>query len=516
MVTTIEAQVQVRRDTLTNWQAKNPTLADGELAWVTDTRDLLAGDGSTDFNSLWLAAQSIPNRAQASADAAAASAASAASGPAAAVAEGLVFTGQTPRARLAVPVASAVGKPNGIGGGAASNPGSNYVVGDEITLAGGVLFGTSGPAVLRITAVNQYGAITGVTGVIPGAYSTLPANPVAIASTTSAAGTGATITTNSAPATTVGKSAVQVSPTDARFRVTGLPLTNLNSSGYYVQNADNGTHCMIEWQTDATKFDIRGIGVNTKAVLFVDGVEFDAVGMSTDTSGAGYLWSLDFGGARRMRSFKMLSVNTGWGGVLLPSDATLQAPLPTGRRLAWWLGDSYTFGTGAETLGSQGAVVAGHALGLDVLPDGVGGAGWMASTSGSALDRVNEKVGNIGRLPDIIVWDLGFNNASSDLTAVASAMDSAIARAKVLAPSAQHVGFGPATPQGATGQLTALRDVMRARFGAASVPFVDVTDWVNVGNKATYTGTDNVHPTALGHKYLGARKAIAARPLLAL
>jgi lysophospholipase L1-like esterase len=72
----IDAQVLVRRDVLAALQADNPTLGDGELLWVSDTRDLIAGPGA--FNDLWTAAQSLPNRAAASATAAAASAATAA------------------------------------------------------------------------------------------------------------------------------------------------------------------------------------------------------------------------------------------------------------------------------------------------------------------------------------------------------------------------------------------------------------------------------------------------------
>lgn len=67
-------RIAVRRDILANWQTANPILDRGEPAWVSDTRDMIAGDGSSDFNTLWAAAQSIPNRAKASADAAAASA----------------------------------------------------------------------------------------------------------------------------------------------------------------------------------------------------------------------------------------------------------------------------------------------------------------------------------------------------------------------------------------------------------------------------------------------------------
>lgn len=44
--------IQIRRDTSSNWASANPVLADGELAWVTDTLQLKVGDGVTAWNSL--------------------------------------------------------------------------------------------------------------------------------------------------------------------------------------------------------------------------------------------------------------------------------------------------------------------------------------------------------------------------------------------------------------------------------------------------------------------------------
>lgn len=93
-------QIRVRRDTLANWQAANPTLADGELAWVSDTRDSVAGDGASDFDTLWTAAQSIPNRAEASADAAT-SAANAAQASAASATSAAAVTASFQTNRLA-------------------------------------------------------------------------------------------------------------------------------------------------------------------------------------------------------------------------------------------------------------------------------------------------------------------------------------------------------------------------------------------------------------------------------
>jgi len=45
-------QIQLRRDTASNWTSINPTLASGELGYETDTNKFKVGDGSTDWSSL--------------------------------------------------------------------------------------------------------------------------------------------------------------------------------------------------------------------------------------------------------------------------------------------------------------------------------------------------------------------------------------------------------------------------------------------------------------------------------
>ena len=45
-------QIQLRRDTASNWTSANPTLAAGEFAIETDTDKYKIGDGSTAWNSL--------------------------------------------------------------------------------------------------------------------------------------------------------------------------------------------------------------------------------------------------------------------------------------------------------------------------------------------------------------------------------------------------------------------------------------------------------------------------------
>lgn len=45
-------QIKIRQDTAANWTSNNPTLAQGEFGFETDTRKMKIGDGSTAWNSL--------------------------------------------------------------------------------------------------------------------------------------------------------------------------------------------------------------------------------------------------------------------------------------------------------------------------------------------------------------------------------------------------------------------------------------------------------------------------------
>ena len=45
-------QIQLRRDTASNWTSNNPTLAAGEFGWESDTNRFKIGTGSAAWNSL--------------------------------------------------------------------------------------------------------------------------------------------------------------------------------------------------------------------------------------------------------------------------------------------------------------------------------------------------------------------------------------------------------------------------------------------------------------------------------
>ena len=45
-------KIQLRRDTAANWASVNPVLADGEIGYEKDTKQIKVGDGTTAWSSL--------------------------------------------------------------------------------------------------------------------------------------------------------------------------------------------------------------------------------------------------------------------------------------------------------------------------------------------------------------------------------------------------------------------------------------------------------------------------------
>lgn len=394
------------------------------------------------------------------------------------------------------------------------NGGSGYVVGDEITLSGG---SATVPAILRV-ATQTGGGVGSLTVVRSGVYTASPGSATFTQASTTGAGTGLQVTGNwsAAPGALRIADRTNVGPTSPLFRFTGNGPSNINSSGGYGNTVGNSTASIWEWETDAPFIEINMLAFNTKAMLYVDDRRLTDVDYTTDSSAGRVQMSLDHGGVTRMRRYRLFMVNGLFQGVAyLTAGNTFRAPIIR-RKLAWGLGDSYMFGSGADVLSQSAFGVMCEQLGIDGLSDGIGSAGWTGSTGGTPVERINAKLATLTRAPDLIVWDLGFNNAASSLSAVTDGMQAAIVRAKELFPAAQHIAFGPATPVGETAQLLALKNAMRAEYDEHGIEMVDVADWVNADNKAMYTGTDNTHPTSLGHKMLGARKAAAARPHLVL
>ena len=342
----------------------------------------------------------------------------------------------------------------------------------------------------------------------PGVYSANPSNPASQAST-SGSGTGATFTltfNGGSGSGMAGFSPVAVGATDARLNFLGTgPSVN---GGNSVQLGGIDTQCAFEWTTDSDVVEARFTAYNTSFQVFVDGQRLASTPYSTDASGGRYVMTLTQAD-RTPRTYRVVGVNLQFVGAYVPSTGTIWKPNEPRRPLALVIGDSYTQGTGATDATACANNVMAEILGIDILCNGVGGAGWISSTAGSPTARITGTFPSLTTLPEIVFLDLGHNDAASapDTTAIGASIDSTIAAIRSYVPKAKIVLFGPATPVGDTANLTTMRTTISARATANSCTFVDVQGWVTSANKALYTGGDNVHPTAAGHIYLGERRA---------
>ncbi|EDU4962240.1 SGNH/GDSL hydrolase family protein [Salmonella enterica subsp. enterica serovar Saintpaul] len=410
---------------------------------------------------------------------------------------------------MSEPPATTLTKATGMATATITGAGTGYAVGDNLTPAGGNF---AVPGRIRVTGVDGAGAITGAAVQQPGVYTDKPTNPVA---TTGGSGSGAsfTVSWNAGVASSVynGKT---WSRTDAAFLYTGYNIMD-TVSGYRGNGIQNGTQCIIEFISDAPSLDFRLVGGNYQGDLYVDGQRISGISIKTDSSGAPYIYTVDWAGEVKIRSYRLVGINTGFGGVITGQAYTVQAPPGTLRPLAWQMGDSYTVGIGAKQGSYNDFRVMCDALGLDGIADGISGSGWTSLQEGRVPEwRVENKLGSITRKPQYIFFSLGYNDWSADIGRVRAAFPPAVAAARRICPLAKIIVIGPATPVGSTTQLNAIREAMAEMCAGLDIAFVDVSDVVNTANKGLYTGSDRVHPSDAGHVYRGVQMAIRVSELL--
>lgn len=408
------------------------------------------------------------------------------------------------------PISAVLTKATGASGVSVSAAGSGYTAGDVLVIAG-----STGPVPCkaRVLTVNGSGGITSVSVQLPGVMSTTPANP---ASVTGGTGTGAalTFTYNAGSASSISGLATTWARSSDVFRYWGYSISDI-VSGYRGNGVGNGTQCIIEFNSDAAQLDFRFIGSNSVYDLYVDGHRISATSLQTDTSGAPYIYTVDWGGVYKTRKYRLVGVNTGFGGVITGNQYSIWFPTELRRPRVWQLGDSYTFGTGAAQSSFNDFRVMCDALGLDGIADGIGGSGWTSSSSTQPQQRAQAKLSTITYAPDYIFLSLGYNDApGGNITLLQTNFNATLPVLKTLCPKAKIIVIGPATPLGSTTQISAVRTAIMDLCTQNGLPFVDVNNWVNANNKQLYTSGDNVHPNNDGHMFRGARLAQAIQQYL--
>lgn len=416
-----------------------------------------------------------------------------------------------PRPVLDNPPTTNLVKAQGISAAALVSSGVGYKVGDNLTVEGGE-FGSA--ARIRVTAVDGDGVITAAAVQLSGTYSTKPANPVT--TTGSDTGNGATfnLTWNAGVSSNIYNGKTWNRTDETIFKYLGYQIKD-TASGYRGNGIGNGTQCVIEFYSDADMIDFRFIGGNAQYDLYVDGQRISATPVQTDSSGAPYIYNVDWKGVAIPRHYKLMGINTGFGGVITAQQFTVWHPGQRRRPLVWQMGDSYTYGTGATQISFNDFKIMADILGFDSIADGIGGKGWTSSDSSIPQQRVADKLAILNDTPEYVFISLGYNDAAAGrLDVLETNFRATMAKLTEVAPLAKVVIIGPATPMGKTTQITAIRTKLMELTTEFGLMFVDVDDWVNAANAKLYTLNDNTHPNSAGYVYRGVRLAQAIAPVL--
>lgn len=309
--------------------------------------------------------------------------------------------------------------------------------------------------------------------------------------------------------TTGISSAVTISKSSGKFRFLNAIATH--ASTYYVSSPSSGQAFVVDFVTSAAQVDIRLLRFNSQFNVFVDNAPISATKFVTDSAGSADILALDFTGTEKETSskrIKLIGFNIQFNGVYLSAGADAAAPT-TNRRIAAILGDSYTQGSGATSAGETWARYCFDALGYDIMPEGVGGTGYLTGAgTTAAATRMTDRIGVMPHAPNLIAVALGYNDAGGNMTTLATNCATTIAAARAAWPSARIVIIGPWTPLGTTTNLDLVRSTLITAAATAGVTFLDTLGIITAANSAAYGYGDNVHANVDGYAYIGHQLAL--------
>jgi hypothetical protein len=194
------------------------------------------------------------------------------------------------------------------------------------------------------------------------------------------------------------------------------------------------------------------------------------------------------------------------------------APPPPPQYALMW-GDSYFNGAAGVQSYNTLAAVAAADLGFHPIIAGHGGTGYVAANPDDKTPPYGQQIlsgalTGISASVRVVVIEGGLNDASAPAGKIRAAAREVDAQFEAAFPKARIIALGPVDPTGGLrSDIPVCSDAIKAAAGAAGVPFIDATGWVTPANVATVIGPDNTHPTAAGHKVLGADLAAALKRL---
>lgn len=279
------------------------------------------------------------------------------------------------------------------------------------------------------------------------------------------------------------------------------PCDTQNVSGFIRPAPSTALPMTVAFWTDAPEVEFLLSGANESFDLYVDGERL-AADRYSETSGS-VVYQIDFGG-EGIRLVEIRGTAIGFGGAWTEGpNNQYRCWAPTHMQagpLIYIIGDSYSVGVGAGS-GPRWWEFLSPALGARVWADGESGTGWTDVTTEARVSRMT------GETPDLVLSALGYNNNGGDMTALASAYEDWDAAIKIKYPNTPIVTLGPWTPIGELVALNTVSEALESVSEDCGNTYVSLDEIVTAYNKGRYTGGDNVHPTRLGHKYIGCRAA---------
>jgi len=299
----------------------------------------------------------------------------------------------------------------------------------------------------------------------------------------------------------------------------------------------------IEFGTDATAFQLRFNWQTGGCIrITVDGRRMTDLMQSLGgiTLGSSHLMTVSLGAAQP-RTIRLDFSVAPYGGIFLPPGASMWKPATPSKRIMI-LGDSISGGSSMNTAGGAGTWFprAARLLGYsDIWNESLGGTGYITAGSFATLGT-RAPIDVIPNAPDTLIISAGYNDNGGSQPSISSAAAGLYSAIKAGLPNAAIYVIGCWSPSGSPAtSITNTDNTIKAAAAAANLPFISPLTggiynsagtliathgaWITgtgrvgattgSGNADTYIGTDAVHPTDAGHKYLGDRVTAAIQEL---
>lgn len=309
-------------------------------------------------------------------------------------------------------------------------------------------------------------------------------------------------------------------------------------SGGNIGSGKHSTAWAVEFMTDSPKFDLA-LGQGAYGFrLIVDG-QYVSRTPTTGLSGSMPTFrTVDFtsAGGRKARRIRVEgTLDLGFCGVnVAPTDRVWKPEANDVVRCSIF-GDSITAATGTSFTSDGWPFVMGQMLGWEVTSASIGSTGYV--TPGTYWKVADHLAADLALEPyDVIAFAAGINDggqSTATITANALACFQTARATYPFAPIIVFGSFGGSTGPSATwigvenaiaAAVTSLGDpnTYFVPINTAPTPWIYGTGYVNApqnnGNSDFYTGatngSDNTHPTPVGHLYLGRVAAQAVRDLV--